>query len=161
MFCAIISTMKTETIEKTNSSEFAIKAINSLASLKSELSESEDFANKSENPLQGALENLRFFEETVPPEVSEYFALTGKTINFKYRTLRFYGVVPIMYNPQKLPGALGYAFDPIHKPAKLTEGILKRLWNANINRNAVEAFGSLSKEDLVRKLENTILSSIK
>lgn len=161
MFYAIILPMKNETSEKINHSEIAIKAIESLSILKRKLAENEDFSKKPKDPLQGALENLSFFENIVPTQVSEYLVVIGKTIDFKYKALSFFSPVPIMYNPPELPGNLGYAFDPIHKPARLSEALLKRLWNANINRNAVRAFGSLSQEEIVLKLQNSILSSIK
>lgn len=153
--------MKNEAHERLSHTEIAVKAIEGLASLKKELAENEDFSKKPENPLQGALENLSFFENVIPSEVSEYFAKAGKMIDFNYRTLSFFGAIPIIYSPLELPGSLGYAFDPIHKPARLSESLLKRLWNANINRNAVKAFGSFSKEEIVLKLQNSILSSIK
>jgi hypothetical protein len=136
------------------------KALSQLDSLKAFINEQED-PKKTDDYLEGALGNLHFVEDTISPTIEGFFAATKERMTFGYQTLSFFGEVPIMYNPIEHANELAYAFDPIKKPAILTEGILKRLWNANINRNAVKAFGKLSKIELIDRFESHILSSIK
>lgn len=136
------------------------QALSKLDSLKASIDDQTN-PEKPESHLEGAIENLHFVEEQISPTVEGFFTTTRKKLNFGYQTLSFFGEVPIIYSPHDQVNRLAYAFDPMKKPARLTEEILRRLWNANINRNAVKAFGKLSKKELIGRFESHILSSIK
>lgn len=137
----------------------ASKALSGLDGLKA-VTDTEEPEVK-EGYLEHAIDNLHFVEDNISEVVGDFFVKTQGRLNFGYHTLSFFGEVPIMFSTQEDKGQLSYAFDPGRKPAKLTEDIIKRLWNANINRNAVKAFGKLSKKQLVEKFESHIISSIK
>lgn len=136
------------------------EALSRLSDLRVIISEQEN-SERNDDYLEGAVQNLHFVEDKISGAVEGFFATTKKKMTFGYHTLSLFGEVPIIYNPNEHLNRLAYAFDPVKKPAILTEDILKRLWNANINRNAVKAFGRLTKEELIKKFESQILSSIK
>lgn len=118
-------------------------------------------ATEEKKGLPGALENLHFIENNISGVVGDFFVKTKRKMPFGYKTLSLYGEVPITYCVIEQQGQLGYAFDPMKRPTRLTEDLLKRLWNANINQDAVKAFGNLSKIELINAFQSHIVSSIK
>lgn len=151
--------MEKEITKKTLILEGA-QALSQLSDLKQFVVEQEN-VERSNDYLEGAVQNLHFVEDKISGAVEGFFTSNKKRMTFGYHTLSLFGEVPIIYNSEEHVNRLAYAFDPMKKPAILTEDILKRLWNANINRNAVKAFGKLTKKELIEKFESQILSSIK
>jgi hypothetical protein len=138
----------------------ASAALTGLDALRTSL-DGQDLSLLKPDPLEQALDNLGFIKGNVSERVNEYFVKTKGRLNFGYRTLSLFGEVPVMFMAQEDQAELSYAFDPGRKPAVLTEDLVRRLWNANINRNAIKALGSLSKEQILQRFESHILSSIK
>lgn len=151
--------MSTEVLSKRFLISEASKALSGLDEVK--IISQEERSEVRTGYLEQALDNLHFVEDNISNVVGDFFAKTQGRMNFGYHTLSFFGEVPIMFNAQEDKGQLSYAFDPGRKPARLTEDLIKRLWNANINRNAVKAFGSLSKEQIIERFQSHIISSIK
>ncbi len=136
-------------------------ALSRLDSVKAVLSHEEEIPEAPKDYLHDAIGNLHFVNKYISALVADFFAEAKSTLVFRYRTSSFLGEIPIMYNAGDHKNKLAYAFDPMKKPGELTEDILKRLWNANINQDAVKVFGKLSKEELIGKFQSHIVSSIK
>lgn len=136
-------------------------ALTRLDSVKNAVGHEKETPEVPKDYLHGAIDNLHFVNKYISALVAGFFEEANNTLVFGYRTSSFLGEIPIMYNAGNHINKLAYAFDPMKKPTKLTEDILTRLWNANLNQDAVEAFGKLSKIELIDKFQSHILSSIK
>jgi hypothetical protein len=112
------------------------------------------YEGHEKNPLQGAKTNLLFVNLELAPMIRSYFKLSGKKFELGYSSLSLGGSKAIAYYP--VFDGLGYEFAPDRKPALLTENILERLFNANINQKAVETFGELSKIQIINEMINAI-----
>lgn len=151
--------MTTETLPNKNLTDEASQALTKLYEIKATIAQ--DLTDTNSDYLQQALSNFHFIENAILDAVGGFFSKNEGRISFGYKTISFFGELPIVFSSKEGNPQLEYAFAPERKPAKLTEDLIKRLWNANINQNAVKAFGKLSREDIVDRFQSQILSSIK
>ena len=117
----------------------------------------------NENLLENAKENLRFTKEKVLPIVRKYFRLTGRRFDLGHPSVSFFGASAVFYDPEF--DSLAYAFAPERKPVVLSDDILNRLYNAGINRTAVETFGAFSRvyliDEVILAIKHPILKGVK
>lgn len=113
--------------------------------------------------LDSAKDNLIFVTEKLIPVFKDYFKMTNKRFNLGKTYLSPASGTAIFYDP-KLE-SLAYSFAEYRKPVILSENILNRLYNAEINSTAVETFGELSKiqiiDEVVFTMEHPTLKLIK
>lgn len=112
-----------------------------------------------ENMIARALSNFRFINEQVSPVVEGFYELLNTPLDFKKK----FGLSPasvklIIYNSEDLPNKLVYDSGWNGKPVEVTQIMLISLWNANKNRDAVEALAQLSKEQIIAKFKQHISS---
>lgn len=113
-----------------------------------------------EGMISQALDNFRFINEEVSPVVQNFYELSNRSLEFKKRfSLSPAGAKSIRYNSRELPNKLVYTSDLGEKLVELTEDMLKMLWNANINRDAVESLARPSKDQIIDKFKLHISSN--
>ena len=141
----------------------ASETLSGLRRIKEELkAKGEDISKKPEgHPVQRALENAGFLNHTICPVVKEFISRTKRELIFPSRLASLVYLIPLGYNYVKF----GFTKDENYKVVGpttifhekiLTPEVLIKSWDEDETdaRDAIRHFGSLSKEQLLRKFED-------
>lgn len=129
--------------------------ISALAGLDALAKKAED--KRAENPLNGAIANLRLTDQFIVPLVEDFFNLTGKSLKFGL----FAGILypPIIYHSREFPNELFYIPSREEDPYIVTEHVLRELFEGRAI-STVESI-SVSQREYIGKFRSHIAAKFK
>lgn len=138
------------------------QALSKIEVLKKQLSEEKEVNKKSLkiDPVTGAIENLNFINKRIKPITADFFEQRRPTRKLMFTPVFTLDFSKLFYNPelQRLQIHIPKIGEDLDND--LSEDSIKKLWERDArSRHSIKLLANLSKEKIVQKFENYILSN--